>query len=296
MFTITQEAKINAYFKMVTGRLKELYDLCEKDPSSNKVIIKNENEGFVLSVNDSGVIFYYQHQVLPDMMKYIKYMDSAAEKHVATDESESMVFFYTEGGNINNFYIGAKYDSQLLTISSQLTKFNYLVENYKRALDAVFKKLSDIKGMDVPSFDDFSIPEGIIKEQLELDDSVEKIIAAAILMDGKIVIGRDHSDCGRNIGNDLYKIVIDENADYSRPEFGYITSKGVFVDPNKCWEIANRNGLVSENVQCFGKYSEDFYRACGTHFDLPEARAAIIRHYKKDVQTLNRKKKDVEVN
>lgn len=296
MFTITQEAKINAYFKMVSGKLKELYDLCEKDPETNMVIIKEKNLDISLIVNEDIVGLSYHHLISQSCMEYIVYIDKADEKSVVTDGYSSMYFHYTEGGNIITSTIGVQHANELSSKRNQLSAFNLLTPNFKKYLENAINKIADKNNVSAPVIEDFSIQEDIINEEMTFDDSVEKILAAAILMDGKIVIGVDHSDCGRHIGNDLYMIVIDENADYSRPEFGYITSKGVFVDPNKSWQIANRNGLVTENVQCFGKYSEDFYRACGTHFDLSEARAAIIRHYKKDVQTLNRKKKDVEVN
>lgn len=296
MFTITQEAKINAYFKMVSGKLKELYDLCEKDPETNMVIIKEKNLDISLIANENIVGLTYYHLISQSCMNYIVYIDKADEKSVVTDKSSSMYFGYTEGGNIIASSIGVQYANELSSKRKQLSAFNLLTPNFKKYLENAINKIADKNNVSAPVIEDFSLSEDIINEEITFDDSVEKILAAAIKSCGRIIIGKTHADCGYNAGNDLYTVVIDENAEMSiKSEDGYITSTGEFVDSHEAWYIANNNGLISENVQCFGKYSEDFYRACGTHFDLSEARAAIIRHYKKDVQTLNRKKKDVEV-
>ena len=179
------------------------------------------------------------------------------------------------GGGIDSLNINNS--RSLMTNSTLLKKFNLFIKGKKKKIQELINIVANHYKIPAPVLEDFQIPDFVMEEPLVTED-LEKItiLAAALRRFGKVFLGNDHASCVNHIDIDMYTVDVSAHHYSKDLDSGYITNEGKFVDCDTAWKIACENGLIEENVQCFTKNSEDFYRACKSHFNIAEARKKLV--------------------
>ena len=271
MFTRNQTLAINGYFNMVNKVLSSLF--CAINPDNTDVMtFPINNEIINISTLNGGLIFEF----LEDGRETISISFDSNVKHIYISEFGHVSLLVDNDGDILDLTINdcssKDFESAIL-----LKVFNNIISLIKEMLNVLLKDICDEYNIGDFLIDNFVIAERFCEEKLEnkTNDNDLKILAAALIYKGQLTLGNNHFDCAKNMKQQRYTVDLSGDDEYKSCTSGYITTTGEFVSEELAWLIAQSNNLIEENVQCFTKNSEDFYKVCKLHFDIPEAKKRV---------------------
>lgn len=271
MFTRNQTLAINGYFNMVNKVLSSLF--CAINPDNTDVMTFPINNGTItVSTLNNRLSFSF----LENGRETTSISFDNNVKHIYVSEIGHVSLLVDNDGDILDLTIN-DCSSKDFDASILLKVFNNIISLIKEILNALLKDICDEYNIGNIFIDDFVIAERFCEEKLEnkTNDNDLRILAAGLIYKGKLTLGNNHFNCADNMKQQRYTVDLSDAEEYQSCTSGYITTTGEFVSEELAWLIAESNNLIEENVQCFTKNSEDFYKVCKTHFDIPEAKKRV---------------------
>lgn len=287
MFTRNQTLAINGYFNMVNKVLNSLF-LAIKPDNIDVMSFPINNGIITISTLNNRLSFSF----LGNGRETTSISFDNNVKHIYVSEIGHVSLLVDNDGDILDLTIN-DISSKDFDASILLKVFNNIISLIKEMLNVLLNDICDEYNIENILIDDFVIAERFCEEKLEnkINDNDLRILAAGLIYKGKLTLGNNHFNCADNMKQQRYTVDLSDTEEYQSCTSGYITTTGEFVSEELAWLIAESNHLIEENVQCFTKNSEDFYKACKTQFDIPEAKRLIkLRLDNNDKIILSRKK------